>query len=145
MIVVAGAGPRATGMPELQFALASSPGLSATCVLVTDGRVSFQHEGLSIAHIVPEALDGGGLAAIRTGDWLYLDMARGELNVVEQSRNGHHGYKVLTEKELLNRPDKKKRIGEIEKRRAELLPSFRILLDQVSSAESGVCPAIKLS
>ena len=64
-------------MPELQLAInPSSHALSAMCVLVTDGRVSYQHEGLSIAHVVPEAFDGGGLAAIRTADWIYLDLQR---------------------------------------------------------------------
>ena len=109
-------------------------------VLVTDGRVAFQHDGISIAHVVPEALDGGGLAAIRTGDWIYLDLAAGEFQVVTHSTRG---YKVLGSKELANRPDRKKRINELERRRLDFLPSFRILLDQVSSAESGVSPAMK--
>ncbi len=143
MIVVAGAGPHASGMPELQLALNStSHPLSSTCVLVTDGRVSFHYDGISIAHVVPEALDGGGLAAIRTGDWIFLDISRGELQVVSHSTRG---YKVLAAKELANRPDRKKRINELERRRSELLPSFRVLLDQVSSAEAGVSPATKPS
>jgi dihydroxyacid dehydratase/phosphogluconate dehydratase len=141
MVVVAGAGPHAAGMPELQMAQnPSSLPLSSTSVLVTDGRVAFQHEGISIAHVVPEALDGGGLAAVRTGDWIYLDMAHGEFQVVTQSKRG---YKVLGAKELANRPDRKKRISELERRRLEFLPSFRVLLDQVSSAEAGVSPAMK--
>src|SRR5215471_5871559 len=141
MIVVAGAGPHASGMPELRLALnASSHPLSGMCVLATDGRVSFQHDGISIAHIVPEALDGGGLAAIRTADWIYLDLTRGEFQVVTQTPRG---YKVLGAKELASRPDCKKRINELERRRLELLPSFRILLDQVSSAEAGVSPTVK--
>ena len=141
MIVVAGAGPHAAGMPELQLALnASSHPLALISVLVTDGRVSFQHDGISIAHVVPEALDGGGLAAIRTGDWIFLDLAGGEFQVVTHSARG---YKVLGAKELANRPDRRKRMNELERRRMELLPSFRILLDQVSSAESGVSPALK--
>jgi dihydroxyacid dehydratase/phosphogluconate dehydratase len=143
MVIVAGAGPHASGMPELQFPANSPANLSSMCVLVTDGRVSFQHDGFSVAHVVPEALDGGGLAAIRTGDWIYMDISKGELHVATKTRNGHHGYKVLSAKELLNRPDRKKRIHELEKRRAELLPSFRILLDQVSSAEAGVSPSSK--
>ena len=32
---------------------------------------------------------------------------------------------------------------ELERRRQELLPSFRILLDRVSSAEAGVSPLMK--
>jgi len=142
MIVVAGAGPHASGMPELQLALnASSHPLASISVLVTDGRVAFQHEGISIAHVVPEALDGGGLAAIRTGDWIHLDLSLGEFQVVTHSPRG---YKVLNAKELANRPDLKKRVSELERRRLELLPSFRIMLDQVSSAESGVSPAMKM-
>ena len=57
--------------------------------------------------------------------------------------SANHGYKVLGAKELASRSDLKKRINELERRRLDLLPSFRILLDQVSSAESGVSPAIK--
>ncbi len=141
MIVVAGAGPHASGMPELQLAMnASSRPLGSICVVVTDGRVSFQHEGISIAHVVPEALDGGGLAAIRTGDWIYLDLSRGEFQVVTHT---NRGYKTLPTKDLANRPDRRKRVSELERRRLEFLPSFRILLDQVSSAEAGVSPASK--
>jgi dihydroxyacid dehydratase/phosphogluconate dehydratase len=141
MVVVAGVGPRASGMPELQF-LMNMPSrlLGATSVLVTDGRVSFQHAGVSIAHVVPEAIDGGGLASIRTGDWIYLDLSKGEFQVVAPSARGH---KVLSAKDLANRAERKKRISELERRRQELLPSFRILLDQISSAESGVSPASK--
>jgi dihydroxyacid dehydratase/phosphogluconate dehydratase len=141
MIVVAGAGPRASGMPELFVTSnAASHGLTPISVLVTDGRVSYQNEGISIAHIVPEALDGGGLASIRTGDWIYLDLAQGQFQVVTHS---NRGYKVLAAKELTNRTDRKKRVNELERRRQELLPSFRILLDQISSAEAGVSPVVK--
>ncbi len=141
MVVIAGAGPHAAGMPELQLAMnAPSHSLSSISVLVTDGRVSFQHDGISISHVVPEALDGGGLAAIRTGDWIHLDVSQGEFQVVTRA---NHGYKVLGAKELASRSDLKKRINELERRRLDLLPSFRILLDQVSSAESGVSPVIK--
>jgi len=143
MVVVAGAGPHAAGMPELQLTMnPSSRTLTMTSVLVTDGRVSYQHEGLSIAHVVPEALDGGGLAAIRTADWIYLDLSKGEFQVVAQT-NRHRGYKALHAKELSNRPDRKKRINELERRRCEFLPSFRVILDRISTAETGVSPTAK--
>lgn len=141
VIVVAGAGPRASGMPELQIVSnAYSHPLTSMCVVVTDGRVSYQNQCISIAHVVPEALDGGALASIRTGDWIYLDLSQGEFHVVQQATRG---YKVLAAKELANRTDRQKRISELERRRQELLPSFRILLDHVSSAESGVSPVNK--
>jgi dihydroxy-acid dehydratase len=139
MVVVAGAGPHAAGMPELELADLSNT-LGSVAVLVSDGRVSDSYDGVSIAHVVPEALDGGALASVRTGDWIHLDLAKGELHVVTPSRR-HNGYKMLSAKDLLNRPDLKRRINEIERSRTELLPSFRILLDQVSSAETGVSPA----
>jgi dihydroxyacid dehydratase/phosphogluconate dehydratase len=141
MVIVAGAGPHASGMPELQLALnASSHPLHRMSVLVTDGRVSFQHDGISIAHVVPEALDGGGLAAVRTGDWIHLDLTHGEFQVVTPAGRS---YKVVGTKELASRPDFKRRINELERRRTELMPSFRIFLDHVSSAEAGVSPALK--
>ena len=71
-----------------------------------------------------------------------LDTDSGELR--------RHGLKIRLPdqsfqilKELLSRPEVKKRIHELERRRAELLPSFRVLLDQVSSADSGVSPTAK--
>ena len=141
MIVVAGAGPHASGMPELYVSSnASSHALAPISILLTDGRVSYQNESISIAHAVPEALDGGGLASIRTGDWIYLDLSEGQFQVVTQS---NRGYKVLAAKDLANRTDRKKRVNELERRRQELLPSFRILLDLVSSAEAGVSPVRK--
>ena len=141
MIVVAGAGPRASGMPELQLSLnAISRPLRSTCVLVTDGRVGFEHDGISIAHVVPEAFDGGGLAAIRTGDWLHLNLGSGELQVVSPS--GRHGYKILSSKDLASRSDRRRRISELDRRREDLLPSFRIFLDNLSSAEGGVSPKL---
>ncbi len=139
MIVVAGAGPHAAGMPELRLSCPVNPNLASIAVLVTDGRVSIHYAGVSISHLVPEAIDGGPLSALRTGDWIYVDMARGDLQVVSRRRN-HDGYKVIPARELLNRPDLKKRVHELERRRMDLLPSFRVLLDHISSAESGVSP-----
>jgi dihydroxyacid dehydratase/phosphogluconate dehydratase len=139
IVVVAGAGPHAAGMPELHLEGGSSrlPGVSL--VLLTDGRVSWEHDGLSIAHVVPEAFDGGALAGVRTGDWIFLDVGKGEIHVVEPSR-GHSPYRALSAKELMSRPDRKRRLHELHKRRMELMPSLRALLDRVSSAESGVSP-----
>src|SRR5262245_84865 len=129
-------------MPELHLTSTATPNLASLRIVVTDGRVAFPHSGVSVAHVIPEAVDGGPLAAIRTGDWMYIDLAHSEIQVVSRA-TGSAGYKALPAKELLNRPELKKRVHELERRRAELLPSFRILLDQVSSADSGVSPTAK--
>ena len=52
----------------------------------------------------------------------------------------HKGFRPLSARDLLNRPDRRKRMRELEKQRLDLLPSFRLLLDHVSNAESGVSP-----
>jgi dihydroxyacid dehydratase/phosphogluconate dehydratase len=139
MVVVAGVGPRAAGMPEVQVRFPSVPVLESMSVIVTDGRVPFQHEGISISHVVPEAYDGGALAAVRTGDWIYLDLVNRQLQVVSRARNSD-GFKPLSVRELRGRPETRKRVREVARRREELLPSFRVLMDHVSPADSGVCP-----
>jgi dihydroxyacid dehydratase/phosphogluconate dehydratase len=133
IVVVAGIGPRAAGMPELQF------GRESMWPVLTDGRVSGLHENISISHVVPEAFDGGPIAAIRTGDWIRFQLAESEIHVV--CRNGRrNGVQVVTAKELMRRPDRNRRVHEIARRRLNFVPSFRILLDSVSSSDSGVSP-----
>jgi dihydroxyacid dehydratase/phosphogluconate dehydratase len=112
-------------------------------VLITDGRVSFAHDGISIGHVVPEALDGGPLSSVRTGDWIHVDLAHGELHVVRELKR-HRGFRPISPKDLLNRPDRRKRIHELQRQRMDLLPSIRLLLDHVSSAEAGVAPLNKV-
>ncbi len=143
MVVVAGVGPHAAGMPELDLASAAPASLGSMAVLVTDGRVAFAHNGISIGHMVPEALDGGPLGSVRTGDWIYMDLVHGELQVVRELKR-HKGFRPLSPKDLLNRPDRRKRIHELQRQRMDILPSIRLLLDHVSSAEAGVSPLNKL-
>lgn len=143
MVIVAGEGPRASGMPEVQQVgtlFRHDPQLRSTSILMTDGRVPYLYDGISIAHVVPETLDGAGLAAVRTGDWIHLDLPRGFLNVVVHASN-RDGYSVIPQKQLLSRPEVGKRIHELLRLRETLVPSFRALLDGVSAADTGVSPA----
>ena len=131
MIVIAGVGPRAAGMPELQL---------KDGVVLTDGRVSWSHNGISIAHTVPEAFEEGPLAAIRTGDWIQLNLADSRLQVVRR-KGRQNAVMAIPMKELMDRPDRRKRVSEIARQRLALLPSFRVALDNVTSSESGVSPS----
>lgn len=139
MFFVAGEGPKASGMPEIDLDrdLRAVP---AGGVIATDGRVGFQPDSTSIVHIAPEAIDDGAIAAVRTGDWVYLNTRKGEFNVVTKAR-GPAGFRPLRETELSRRPEKKRRILELEKRRTAFLPSVRAVLDSVSSAALGLSPA----
>lgn len=140
MIFVGGEGPHAAGMPvvRLSEALPDEPA-RRMCLLATDGRVGPADGGMSIVHIVPEAIDGGALASVRAGDWIYLDLNKGEFQAVTAARK-RSGYRVLRESELVRRADLRKRVHELERRRAHFLPSVRSVFDSVSSAAEGVSP-----
>jgi phosphogluconate dehydratase len=76
-------GPKANGMPELHGLM---PPLGALqdkgfkVAIVTDGRMSGASGKVpSAIHMSPEALDGGLLAKIETGDMIRLDTEKGEL------------------------------------------------------------------
>ncbi|HEY1367119.1 MAG TPA: dihydroxy-acid dehydratase [Gaiellaceae bacterium] len=56
-------------------------GLGEEIALVTDGRFSGATHGLMVGHVVPEAVRGGPLAALREGDMVTVDVAGRELRV----------------------------------------------------------------
>ena len=79
-------GPKANGMPELHK-LTPSLGVlqdkGFKVALVTDGRMSGASGKVPAAiHITPEALDGGMIGRIRTGDLIRLDAKAGSLDVL---------------------------------------------------------------
>jgi len=84
VIVIRNEGPRGgPGMREMlavTAALAATP-LSDSVVLLTDGRFSGATHGFMIAHVAPEAAVGGPIAAVREGDTIHIDVARGRLQL----------------------------------------------------------------
>jgi phosphogluconate dehydratase len=79
-------GPRANGMPELHQmtpALTSLLGRGFKVALVTDGRMSGASGPVPAAiHLTPEALVGGALARVRTGDVIRFDARTGTLQLL---------------------------------------------------------------
>ncbi len=79
-------GPQANGMPELHKLtppLAVLQGKGYRVALVTDGRMSGASGKVPAAiHVSPEALAGGPLAKVRTGDLLRLDAVTGTLQAL---------------------------------------------------------------
>jgi dihydroxy-acid dehydratase len=49
--------------------------------LVTDGRFSGATHGFMIAHVAPEAFNGGPIVAVREGDPITVDANRGVLSL----------------------------------------------------------------
>jgi dihydroxy-acid dehydratase len=56
-------------------------GLGEDVALLTDGRFSGGSFGLMAAHIAPEAVDGGPIAAVRDGDMIAIDARAGSLTL----------------------------------------------------------------
>lgn len=50
-------------------------------VRISDSRMSGTSSGTVVLHVSPEAADGGPLAAVRTGDWIALDVDAGRLDL----------------------------------------------------------------
>jgi phosphogluconate dehydratase len=78
-------GPKANGMPELHkltpyLSVLQDKGFKVA--LVTDGRMSGASGKVAAAiHVSPEALDGGVIAKIKTGDVIRLDAQQGVLEL----------------------------------------------------------------
>ncbi len=56
-------------------------GLSDSVALITDGRFSGATHGFMVAHMAPEAALGGGLAAVRDGDVINIDVVARRVDV----------------------------------------------------------------
>ena len=99
-------GPKARGMPELHkltplLGVLQDKGFKVA--LVTDGRMSGASGKVPAAiHLCPEALDGGLIAKVQTGDMINLNGESGELTLLVDDKelalrdvaqfqvNGHH-------------------------------------------------------
>jgi dihydroxy-acid dehydratase len=78
VLVVRGAGPKGyPGMPEIgNFVLPSmllERGVT-DMVRISDARMSGTGFGTVVLHVAPEAVAGGPLALVRSGDWIALDV-----------------------------------------------------------------------
>jgi dihydroxy-acid dehydratase len=85
VMVVRGSGPvGAPGMPCLYGSvwLLKSMGLDDKVALVTDGRLSGTIRGLAVAHVSPEAGDGGPIALVRDGDEIAIDVEARRLDLL---------------------------------------------------------------
>ena len=77
MIVVRYEGPKGgPGMGEMLAVTAAivEQGLDQTVALITDGRFSGATRGLMVGHVSPEAAVDGGIALVRDGDMITVDL-----------------------------------------------------------------------
>ena len=71
------------GMREMLGVTAAivGAGLGDSVALLTDGRFSGATHGLMAGHVAPEAVKGGPIGAVRTGDMIRFDIAKRRLDV----------------------------------------------------------------
>jgi len=84
VVVIRYEGPRGgPGMREMLQVTGAivGAGLSDSVALVTDGRFSGATHGFMVAHVTPEAYDGGPIAAVREGDSITIDANAGVINL----------------------------------------------------------------
>ncbi|BAJ02286.1 phosphogluconate dehydratase [Shewanella violacea] len=86
VVVVKGQGPKAVGMPELHKLtpiLGTLQDRGFKVALLTDGRMSGASGKVPAAiHLTPEALDGGLIAKVQSGDMIRVDALTGELTLL---------------------------------------------------------------
>jgi dihydroxy-acid dehydratase len=84
VVVIRYEGPRGgPGMREMLAVTAAlvGAGLGDSVALLTDGRFSGATHGLMAGHVAPEAVCGGPIAAVRTGDIIAFDISARRLSV----------------------------------------------------------------
>ncbi len=129
IVVVRFQGPKACGMPELhqltpKLGVLMDKGFKVA--LITDGRMSGASGKVPAAiHVTPEAMDGGLLAKIITGDWLSIDAERGVLQA------------LISDDELARRPIITPELNEYRQGMGREL--FGSLRAQFTGAEQGAC------
>ena len=84
VVVIRYEGPRGgPGMREMLGVTGAivGEGLSDSVALVTDGRFSGATHGFMVAHVAPEAANGGPIAAVREGDSIVIDADKGTIDI----------------------------------------------------------------
>jgi dihydroxy-acid dehydratase len=84
VVVIRYEGPKGgPGMREMLHVTGAiqGAGLGDRVALMTDGRFSGATHGFMIGHVAPEAVDGGPIAALKTGDIITIDIKKRRLDV----------------------------------------------------------------
>jgi dihydroxy-acid dehydratase len=89
VVVIRYEGPKGgPGMREMLAVTAAlvGQGLGQKVAMVTDGRFSGATRGLMIGHVSPEAMEGGPIALVKTGDQIEIDIENGTVDLVVESK-----------------------------------------------------------
>jgi dihydroxyacid dehydratase/phosphogluconate dehydratase len=142
-IVISGQGPEAFGMPEMavpSFRINYNRVLRQIVSLITDGRYSGTNFGASVGHVTPEAIRGGGIGLLKTGDLLHLRFRAGRIDLIDPVLFAQEGRVELFQQDLREErgPLWLERKARLEKRALKIAPSNRMI--HHTDAAHGVVP-----
>lgn len=143
LVVIAGEGPKAHGIPEMYYPseyLNRDVNLRYITALLTDARYSGATYGPCIGHGVPEAMDGGGIGALKTGDLIHVDFSRGRMNILgDPGRDGKRPA-PMSGQQLRERPELARNRRKLENRAQAMPLSVRGMLADLLPATEGCGP-----
>ena len=85
VVIIRYEGPKGgPGMREMLMITGAikGAGLGKDVLLITDGRFSGGTTGLCVGHVAPEALNGGAIGLVRTGDRIRIDIPNATLDLL---------------------------------------------------------------
>ena len=85
-VVISGQGPEACGMPEMFTPMQhinANRELRKLAVLISDGRYSGTSYGAAIGHVTPEAMRGGLIGLLETGDLLHVQLTDRRIDLLD--------------------------------------------------------------
>ncbi|MFN0087816.1 MAG: dihydroxy-acid dehydratase [Blastocatellia bacterium] len=144
-VVISGQGPEAYGMPEMFTPIQhvnASRFLKRLAMILTDGRYSGVSYGAAIGHITPEAMRGGGILYLQTGDLLQSNLRAGTIHLLDREALRERNEIVES---LRNLAESRREIGEerlrrIHHRLLDIVPTNR--MRDVTDASRGVIPNV---
>ncbi|NOZ27138.1 MAG: dihydroxy-acid dehydratase [Chloroflexi bacterium] len=142
-MVISGQGPAAYGMPEMFTPMQhinANRAVKKLTTLISDGRFSGVSYGAAIGHVTPEALNGGHILYLRTGDALHLRLRARRIDLLDPdvlARTGEtrdYPHDLPTERAALG----EERLARIRARQRRVAPTNR--LTACTDAAHGVVP-----
>jgi dihydroxy-acid dehydratase len=141
-VVISGQGPEAFGMPEMFTPMQhinANRQLKRIATLISDGRYSGVTYGAAIGHMTPEAIKGGGILYLKTGDLLYIGLRERKIQFLNEG--AFQDGKLLFEFESIKQERKeiaKNRLENMRKRQRRIAASNRLIGH--TDAANGVVP-----
>lgn len=141
-VVISGQGPAAFGMPEMFTPMQhinANRTLRRLVTVISDGRYSGVTYGAAIGHMTPEALQGGGILYLKTGDLLYLDLRGRKIQFLDESafQNGQLRFEFDSVR-AARQPLAEQRLSRLRRRQRRVAAGNRLVAH--TDAAHGVVP-----